>query len=262
MSDHILVAEQDGVATVTLNRPKQRNAISYEMWRELGKIATDLEETSSVRVVVFRGAGDEAFSTGADIKDFDLHRDNSAQAREYALAIDSAMDAIELLSKPTVSLIKGYCVGGGFELTHACDLRIAADNSRLGITAARLGIAIGYKEMKRLARLAGPGGALYVLLTGRLMEAQEALSFGLIHQVVPAVQVEEDTYGLAEQIARLSPLSHKAHKQILRTALERTDFNEMSPEQEAVPFLHFDTADYHEGRRAFLEKRRAVFKGE
>ena len=186
MGDDILVAERDCIATVTLNRPGQRNAISYEMWQELGKVATKLEESSSVRVVVFRGAGDEAFSTGADIKDFDLHRDNSAQALDYALAIDSAMDTIELISKPTISLIQGYCVGSGFELTHACDLRIAADNSRLGITAARLGIAIGYKEMRRLTRLAGPGGALYVLLTGRLMEAQEALSLGLIHQVVPA----------------------------------------------------------------------------
>ena len=119
MGQDILLDEQDGIATVTLNRPDRRNAISYEMWLELQRLAVDLEasSSSSVRVVVFRGAGDEAFSAGADIKGFELYRNNSAKAQIYASAVDGAMDAVEALSKPTICLIKGYCVGGGCELT-------------------------------------------------------------------------------------------------------------------------------------------------
>ena len=261
MDGEILLEERDGIATVTLNRPEQRNAINYDMWLELQRIAADLEASSWVRVVVFRGAGDEAFSTGADIKDFELHRNNSTKALVYASAVEGAMDAVEAISKPTICLMKGYCVGGGFELTHACDLRIASDNARMGITAARLGIAIGYGEMRRLVQLAGRGGALYILLTGLLMDAHEALRLGLVHQVVPVTQVEEYTYNLAEQVSRLAPLSHKAHKEILRTVLEQPDLGTISPEKEALPFVHFDTQDFHEGRRAFLEKRRPEFEG-
>ena len=261
MDQDILVEERDGIATVTINRPEQRNAISYPMWMEFQRIAGELEASRSVRVVVFRGAGDKAFSTGADIKGFGEHRRDSAKAREYAAAVEGAMDAVEGISKPTICLIKGYCVGGGFELTHACDLRIAADDARMGITAARLGICIGYREMRRVAQLAGRGGALYILLTAGLIDAQEALRLGLVHQVVPVAELEEHTYTLARQVASLAPLSHKAHKEVLKTVLESPSLRDLSPEQEALPFLHFDSEDYHEGRRAFEEKRRPEFRG-
>jgi len=257
----ILVEQRDGIATVTFNRPDQRNAISYDMWLELQKLAEDLDTSPSVRLVVFRGSGDEAFSAGADIKDFEIHRSDSAKAHVYDSAVEGGMDAVEALSRPTICLIKGYCVGGGFELTHACDLRIAADNARMGIPAARLGISIGYQEMRRLVQLAGRGGALDILLTGRLMDAHEALRLGLVHRVVPLAQVEEYTYDLAQQVARLAPLSHRAHKKIIRTVLDDPALSSLSPEKEALPFMHFDTQDFQEGRRAFLEKRRPEFKG-
>ena len=172
------------------------------------------------------------------------------------------MDAVEAISKPTISLIKGYCVGGGFELTHACDLRVAADDARMGIPAARLGIAIGYGEMRRLVQLAGRAAALDILLTGRLMDAREALSLGLVHKLFPKDEVEEHTYALAEQMASLAPLSHSTHKEMIRTTLEQPDLSNLSHEQEALPFTHFDTEDYREGRRAFVEKRRPEFKGQ
>jgi len=261
MGDDILLEERDGIATVTLNRPEQRNAISYDMWQELERIATDLEASTQARVVVFRGSGEEAFSSGADIKEFESHRNDTAKARIYASAVEGALDAVEGLSKPTICVIKGYCVGCGFELSHACDLRIAAENARMGITAARLGIAIGYREMRRLVQLAGRGGALYILLTGLLLDAHEALSMGLVHQVVPVSKLEEHTQGLVEQVSRLAPLSHKAHKEILRTVLEQPDLRGLSAEKEALPLLHFDTQDYREGQRAFLEKRRPEFVG-
>ena len=261
MDDPILVEQRDGIATVIFNRPDQRNAFNYLMWLELQRVTVDLETSPDVRVVVFRGAGDEAFSAGADIKDFDLYRNNEAKARIYSSAVEGAFDAVETISKPTIALMKGYCVGGGFELTHACDLRIAADNARMGITAARLGISIGYREIRRLAQLVGRAGTLDILLTGRLMDAQEALRLGLVNQVVSPEEIEEHTYGLAEQVARLAPLSHKAHKQMIRTVLEGPDLKDLSPEQEALPFSHFNTEDFHEGRRAFVEKRRPKFEG-
>ena len=190
MSNDILVDQRDGIATVTFNRPDQRNAISYAMWLDLQRIAVDLETSPGTRVVVFRGQGEEAFSAGADIKDFEMYRNNSAKARVYASAVEGAMDALEGLTKPTLCLMKGYCVGGGFELTHACDLRIASDTAKVGITAARLGICIGYREMRRLVQLAGRSVAMDILLTGRLVDAAEALQLGLVSQVVEAACVE------------------------------------------------------------------------
>ena len=261
MGDQILLEERDGIATVTFNRPDQRNAISYNMWLELRRIALDVEASGDVRVVMFRGAGDDAFSAGADIKDFELHRSNQAKGRIYGSAVEGAMDAVERLSKPTICLIKGYCVGGGMEFSTACDLRIAADNVRMGITAARLGISIGYHEMRRLVQLAGSGGALYILLTAGIIEVHEAHRLGLVHQVLPLDQVEEYTYNLAEKVAHLAPLSHKVHKQILQSVQEKRDLDNLTPEEEALPFFHFDTQDFHEGRRAFVEKRPPRFVG-
>ena len=139
VSEDILVAIEDGIATVTLNRPSQRNAVSYEGWLELGRVFAELDREDSVRVVVITGAGDQAFSAGADIKDFDRHRYNSAAGKTYAAAFDGAMDALEEVSKPTICLIKGFCVGGGCELSTAADLRISADNGRFGVPVASLG---------------------------------------------------------------------------------------------------------------------------
>ena len=261
MGDDILVEERDGIATITFNRPEQRNAIGYDMWLGLERIAKDLDSSSRTRVVVFRGSGDEAFSAGADIKEFESHRSDSAKARVYAAAVERALDSIEGLSKPTICVIKGYCVGGGCELASACDLRIAAEDARMGITAARLGIAIGYGEMRRLVQLAGRGGALYILLTGRLLNAQEALRMGLVHQVVPVAELEEQASRLVEQVASLAPLSHKTHKEILRRVLNDPELAGLSAEEETLPLLHFDTQDFLEGQRAFLEKRRPQFQG-
>lgn len=261
MGEDILLELQDGIATVTFNRPAQRNAINYHGWLELQRIAIDLEHDDSVKVVVFTGAGDEAFSAGADIKDFDLYRDNSAKARVYAAAFDGAMDAIEAMSKPTICLIKGYCVGGGCEMSLAADIRIAADNSRFGIPVARLGILVGYKEMRRLVQLVGPGNASYILLTGRLLDAQEALRIGLVNTVVPLAEVREHTYKLAKEMVPLAPLSQRRHKQILRTVLRNPSLAGLTPEEEHLPFANFDSEDFHEGRRAFIERRAPQFKG-
>ncbi|MBI4337486.1 MAG: enoyl-CoA hydratase/isomerase family protein [Chloroflexi bacterium] len=261
MSQDIIVQTTDGIATVTLNRPDQRNAISFAMWGELKHIATELEANSDVRVVVFTGAGDEAFSAGADIKDFKIFRKDAASAKNYSPASEGAMDLIEAMSKPTIALIKGYCVGGGCALATSADIRIATDSARLGIPAAKLSIAYGFQEMRRLVNVVGPAGARYILLTARLMDAQEALRIGLVSQVVPLAEIEEYTYRLAREMAALGPLSHRYNKAILRTVLENPALRDLTPEQATLPYQVFDSQDFQEGRRAFLEKRKARFEG-
>jgi len=261
MSRDVLIEGRDGVATVTFNRPQQRNAIHYEMWREIARLMEECGKDESLRAVVFRGAGQEAFSAGADIAEFDRYRKDSRVARQYSRAVEEALDAIAVLPKPTIALITGYCVGGGCELATATDIRVAAENSRFGIPSAKLGLLVGYREMQRLVRLVGPGVAMDLLLTARLMDAEEALRVGLISRLVPLAEIEEAVWRLAAEVAALAPLAHRGHKQILETVLTNPRLKGLTPEQERLPFACYDTADFHEGRRAFLEKRRPEFKG-
>ncbi len=261
MSQEILLERRDLVATVTFNRPQQRNAINYAMWLELRRLMAELEADETVRVVVFRGAGDLAFSAGADIAEFGEQRSNSTQARNYAEAFEGALRAVHDLPKPTVSLIKGACTGGGCELAASTDIRIAADNARFGVPIARLGLVVGYWEMRSLVRLIGPGAVMYLLLSGRLIDAQEAQSLGLVSQVVPLAQVEGVAEELAGEIAHLAPLVHHWHKQILRAVLRHPSLRDLTPQEEALAYACFDTQDFREGYLAFLEKRRPKFSG-
>ncbi len=144
MPDSLLVDINGPVATVTFNRPDQRNAISYEMWLRLDEVVKRLETDSSVRCVVFRGAGEAAFSSGADIKDFRDHRYDSRSARKYADAFERVQDRVERMPQPTISMISGYCVGGGLEFATCTDIRIAAEGSKFGVPVSRIGILAGF----------------------------------------------------------------------------------------------------------------------
>ena len=261
MSDDIRVDRKDGVATITFNRPDQRNAISFEGWIELKRFVTELDNEPDLRVVILTGAGDAAFSAGADIKDFDRHRKDSSAARTYAAAFDGAMDALEQMSKPTICLIKGFCIGGGCELSMAADMRIAADNSKFGIPVAKLGILVGYREMRRLINLVGPGNASYILMSGRFLDPQDALRIGLVNDVLPLADIDEYVYGLAREIVPLAPLSQGRHKRILQSVLSNPSLEGLTPDEEELPFTNFDSEDFQEGRRAFVERRRPQFKG-
>ena len=261
MTDGIRLERRGSVATIVIDSPERRNAISYDGWVRLGSIARSLAEDADTRAVVITGSGDEAFSAGADIKDFDRYRTDSRQARVYQAAFDAAVDAIESLPAPTVCKIKGYCVGGGCELTLSADIRIAAGNARFGIPAAKLGIVIGYEEMRRLVALVGPGRASYLLMSGRIVGVDEASRFGLVDQVVPLADVDEYVSELADEISSLAPLSHRQHKQIMRRAAEDPLLSGLTADERDLPFVNFDSADFDEGRRAFLERREPVFQG-
>jgi enoyl-CoA hydratase/carnithine racemase len=261
MSSDIVLEISDAIATITLNRPERRNAVTFEMWHHIQRLMVDLKAHPQVRVIIFRGAGDEAFSAGADINEFDTHRNNAAKATLYNAAFDAAMDAAEGVGKPTICLIKGACVGGGCEFTTACDIRIAAENARFGVPIARLGLPIGYREMRRLVRLIGPAKTMELLLTADLLPAPEAYRLGLVNHVVRLADVEAFTYAMASKIAALAPVVHRVHKEIVQIVLDNPGLSGLTPEQRALAVLPFDTEDFQEGWRAFLEKRPPAFHG-
>tara|TARA_B100001750_G_C15343888_1_gene513664 strand:- start:112 stop:897 length:786 start_codon:yes stop_codon:yes gene_type:complete len=259
--DEILVTRNNKIATVVLNRPDQRNAINYQMWMDLQRIMIDLADDPDVNAIIFHGAGERAFSAGADIKDFELYRNNASKAALHEAAVTGALDAIAYCPKPTISMINGYCVGGGCELAIATDIRIASEGSRFGIPVARLGILIANKEMRRLVDLVGRGNAMYILLSARLLDTNEALRMGLLNNVVPSADLETYVSTLATEIAALAPLSHSGNKEILHSVIANPDMDLMTPDEHEFQLSNFDTEDFQEGRRAFLEKRKPVFKG-
>jgi enoyl-CoA hydratase len=261
MGQEILLTKDSGVATVIINRSAQRNAVTYEMWKRLAALMEKLADDPEVRVVILRGAGTQAFSAGADIAEFEETRRNSALAIRYHAAVEEAFHAVADIPKPTIALVAGFCVGGGLELAISTDLRIAADNSRFGMPTAKLGIVMPHWEMSRLIRLVGAGRAMDMVLTARLVEAEEALSIGLISRLVPLAEIEKVTNQVASEIAAYAPLSHRWHKQIMETVLRVPDLGGLTAEESKLPFACFDTEDFREGRRAFLEKRKPEFRG-
>ena len=261
-ADGRILLRQDGaVATVTINRPAQRNAISFAMWGQLAELMRRLDADRAVRCIVLAGAGGQAFSAGADIADFAEYRSDSAKGRIYNRAVDGLLETVSEIGTPVISMIQGFAAGGGCELAVATDLRIAAAGSRLGIPVARLGITIGHREMYGLVNLVGKGSALYILLSGRLLDAEEALRIGLVNQVAPPARLAEVTYRLAAEIAALAPLSHAVNKQTLNQVLAKPALD-LTPAEAELPLTQFDTRDYQEGYRAFLEKRQPEFIGE
>lgn len=261
MADAILTDITGAIATVTFNRPQRRNAITFDMWNHLQRVLVDLKSDSQVRVIVFRGAGDEAFAAGADISEFATHRNNAAKATLYNAAFDAAMDMAEAAGKPTICLIKGACVGGGCEFSTACDIRIAADNARFGVPIARLALPVGFREMRRLVRLIGHAKTMELLLTADLIPAAEAHRIGLVNHVVPLAEVEAFTYAMANKIAALAPVVHRVHKDIVRIVLDDPALHSLTPASQALAVSPFDTEDFQEGWRAFLEKREPRFQG-
>ncbi|MFQ5989534.1 MAG: enoyl-CoA hydratase [Candidatus Methylomirabilales bacterium] len=261
MSQELLREIKGGIATITINRPAQRNAMTYDMWQRLAGFMAELQAGTKVRVVILRGAGTQSFSSGADIAEFEEQRKNSAMAKKYHTAVEKAFESVAHCPKPTIAMVAGYCMGGGLELATAADLRIAADNSRFGIPTAKLGVFMPYWEMSQLVRLVGAGRAMDMLLTARLVDAEEAFRIGLVSRLVSLNDLEQYTHQVATEIAGYAPLSHRWHKEVLETVLRNPGLDGLTPEQADLPFSCFDTEDFQEGRRAFIEKRKPEFKG-
>lgn len=255
-----LLIDRDGhIARITFNKPDKMNAMSLDMWQGLHDCLDGLANDEDVRVVVLRGAGDKAFVSGADISEFETQRSSESSVRAYNKTSEASNQALYDFPKPTIAEIKGYCIGGGLGLAIACDIRVCADDAKLGITAARLGLGYGYDGVQKLVSVAGPETAAQVLYSARLFPAEEAQRLSLVSQVVPRADLQDTVSQLANRIARNAPKTVRAAKAAIR-AIERPNGPVSRADVDALVAACFASADYAEGRAAFAEKRQPIFQ--
>ena len=256
-----LIGEKDGaIGWMIFNHPERRNAISLDMWAAIPTVLEAFEADPEIRVVVFKGAGDKAFISGADISQFGQHRDDRAANAVYSAQSAAATRAMVGLSKPSIAMIRGFCIGGGMAVALTCDLRICSEGSKFGIPAARLGLGYAFDGVKALVDLVGPSFAKEILFTARHLDAAEAAAGGLVNKVVAPDDLEATVRRYAEMIGENAPLTVKAAKIAVREALKDPEERKLDQAAAAVDAC-FQSADYAEGRKAFMEKRQPVFRG-
>ena len=254
-----LQLERDGaVAIVTVNRPKVLNALNFQTLDELRRTILALRHDESVRAVVLTGAGEKSFVAGADVNELAVQTPSAG--RDHAMRGQHVFDLIENMGKPVIAAINGYALGGGCELAMACTIRIAADTAKLGQPEINLGIIPGYAGTQRLARLVGKGRALELLLTGEQVTAQEAHRLGLVNRVVPAASLMTEARTLAATLATKPPLACRYIIDAVNKGLQMP-FADAQVFEATLFGLVASTEDMREGTRAFLEKRKADFKG-
>jgi enoyl-CoA hydratase len=258
----LVISVDAPLAWVEINRPAAHNALNLAVWRGLAEQLPVLGARAEVRVVIVRGAGDEAFLAGADITEFPAARADATLAAAYDRQTHAALDAITALSQPVIAMINGLCFGGGCSVALACDLRFAADHARFAIPAARLGLAYPFSHgIESLVHLVGPAHAADILLSTRTLSAEEALRIGLVNRTVPRHDLERVTREYALRMAAGAPLTLAAHKFAIQAALRAAPERDHRQLQALVARC-FDSADYQEGVAAFLEKRAPRFTGQ
>ena len=250
--------EADGVAVVTLNRPDVLNAINEPMRRELTRCFDDLAVDDDVRAVVVTGAGDRAFSAGADIREF-VEPLVPVRFREARKRLDFRQ-AMDRCPQPIVAAIRGFALGGGLELALACDIRIAAEDAQLGLTEINLAIIPGGGGTQRLPRLVGRGKALEMILTGARVGAAEALRLGLVERVVPVADLQTAARELGRTLADKAPVALRYAKEAVVKGLDLPLAEGLGLENDLATLLR-TTEDRVEGARAFLEKRKPRWTG-
>ncbi len=261
MPDSILLDISAPIATITLNRPDVRNAFNLSMWQALREAVEQASMTADVRAIVVKGAGDKAFAAGADVKEFETTRSNIVQSQRYSRILEGTLESVHEAPQPIIAEIRGYCVGGGCELANACDIRIGADDARIGITPAKLGLILGFEEVRELVSLMGAGKAKELLFTGRLMDAQEALRVGWLNHVVPAAELETFTRDFVESFIHNAPITIEAAKRSVNACLPGPDGHVVAQQIESY-VRGLAGRDYQEGIASFREKRKPVFTGE
>ena len=256
----MLASVEEGIGWITFNNPARRNAISLEMWEGLGTILESFQHDTNVRVVIMKGAGDKAFVSGADISEFDSKRGNAEQKKRYGEISANANRWLGKLDKPLIAMIQGFCIGGGLATALSADVRIATEDSTFGIPAAKLGLGYDYGGLKVLCDLVGPSHAKDIMFSARFLDAEEALRIGLVNFVVTRDKLEQKVKDYADLIAANAPLTVKAAKAAVNEAMKDAGKRDLTNVNELVNTC-FDSEDYKEGRRAFMEKRKPHFQG-
>jgi enoyl-CoA hydratase/carnithine racemase len=258
MTERIIARKDGAIGWLIFNNPERRNAVSLDMWQAIPKVLDDFAADGAIRVVVLAGAGDKAFVSGADISQFEKLRSTAETVAHYDEIGEKAQTRLKNFDKPVIAMIRGYCIGGGLNIANLCDLRIAADDARFGIPAAKMGLGYRASSMKNLVDIVGKAAALEIMITARQFSAEEAKQMGLVHKVVPVAELEKTTREYCDMIAANAPLTMRSAKRIIRE-VAANDYDAAACS--AWVKECFDSEDYREGRSAFMEKRKPVFKG-
>ncbi|MFM1753117.1 MAG: hypothetical protein RLZZ236_56 [Bacteroidota bacterium] len=256
--ENLLIAIENKIALITINRPTKLNALNKATLDELHSVFSDLETNEAVQVIILTGSGEKAFVAGADIAEFADF--SAAQGTQLAAeGHQKVFDHIENMKKPVIAAVNGFALGGGLELAMACHFRVASDNAKMGLPEVTLGLIPGYGGTQRLPQLVGKGRAMEMILSATMITATEAKEYGLINHVVPQTELIEFCQGLAQKIIKNAPIALTEAITAINSSFDKTK-NGYETEINAFGRL-FGTADFKEGTTAFLEKRKANFSG-
>ena len=258
MSEGRLRVERDGaIGRMVFDNTKRRNAINARMWGAIPQAIAQFDAEPEIRCIILRGEGETAFAAGADISEFESNRSSAEQVSIYEAAVGAAHSAIESSAKPVIALIHGFCVGGGLATALSCDLRYADASAHFAIPAAKLGLGYGVHGNNRLMATVGHAAAREIMFTARLYDSQEALAMGLVNRVLPDSELDSYVESIARTIAGNAPLTIAASKVVFESLIAASgDFSAA----EAAIGTCMKSEDYVEGRRAFMEKRKAKFR--
>lgn len=259
-TEKLVARKENGIGWVIFNNPAKRNAMSPDMYDAMRSTLESYATDPEVRVVILRGEGDKAFISGADISGFAQNRSTPELVRQGDARSEAANLAVRECPKPTIAMIRGYCMGGGLGVAIACDMRIASDDSRFGVPAAKLSVGYRYDGLQRLADVVGPAFTAEIFYTGRQFSSTEALEMGLVNRVRPAAELESYVMDYAKTIASNAPLTHAAVKRCLIEMRKDAAERDLELCQSLVEAC-FASKDFIEGRTAFMEKRKPVFRG-
>jgi enoyl-CoA hydratase len=255
------LAHKDGaIGWITFDNQARRNAMSLAMWQGLLDAVTAYAADPEVRVIVLKGAGDKAFVSGADISEFEEKRSSEETVRAYDEVAHAATDALGEVNKPTIAMIRGFCVGGGVSIALSCDMRIASEGSVFAVPAAKLGLGYAFEGVRKLVDVVGPSFAREIFYTARQFSGEEAVTMGLVNRLVPAGGLESYVRDYAATIAANAPLTVASIKTLVGQALKDESQRDAQLCRDVVARC-FASADYVEGRTAFMEKRKPKFQG-
>lgn len=260
MTDKIITEQSGDIARIIFNQPEKRNAVSLEMWEAVEAAVGRFAEDPEVRILILSGAGGKAFVSGADISKFESERSSEEAVAHYNATTKRVYDMMEAFPKPTIAQIDGFCVGGGVALSLCCDLRICGEGSNFAIPAAKLGLGYAYPGIKRLVNVVGPSFAKELFFTGRRFDAEEARVMGIVNRVVEDGAVAQAAEDTAKMIAANAPMTVTSVKYIVGETVKDESARDLEECDRRVKAC-FDSEDYVEGRRAFLEKRKPQFVG-